>query len=266
MKVSTKQQRIAELAKRSPEVSFTSLNHYLDLEWLEAAYRRLRKDSAPGHDAQTVQDYGEELEANLRSLLGRAKSGSYFAPPVRRVYVPKGTGKELRPIGVPSTEDKLLQRAVAMLLEPIYEQDFLDCSYGFRPGRSAHDALDALWRQSMEARVQWILDVDISQFFDTLDHAQLRTLLHHRVRDGVITRLVGKWLNAGVLEQGAVHYPEQGTPQGGSISPLLSNVYLHYVLDLWFAAEVKPRMKGRAFMIRFADDGAPRRREGVLMN
>ena len=254
MKVSTKQQRIAELAKRSPEVSFTSLNHYLDLEWLEAAYRRLRKDSAPGHDAQTVQDYGEELEANLRSLLGRAKSGSYFAPPVRRVYVPKGTGKELRPIGVPSTEDKLLQRAVAMLLEPIYEQDFLDCSYGFRPGRSAHDALDALWRQSMEARVQWILDVDISQFFDTLDHAQLRTLLHHRVRDGVITRLVGKWLNAGVLEQGAVHYPEQGTPQGGSISPLLSNVYLHYVLDLWFAAEVKPRMKGRAFMIRFADD------------
>ena len=254
MNVSTKQQRIAELAKRSPETSFTSLNHYLDLDWLEAAYRRLRKDSAPGYDAQTVQDYGEELEANLHSLLGRAKSGSYFAPPVRRVYVPKGTGKETRPIGVPSTEDKLLQRAVAMLLEPIYEQDFLDCSYGFRPGRSAHDALDTLWRQSMEARVQWILDVDISKFFDTLDQAQLRGLLQHRVRDGVITRLVGKWLNAGVLEQGAVHYPEQGTPQGGSISPLLSNVYLHYVLDQWFATEVKPRMRGRAFMIRFADD------------
>ena len=179
MNVSTKQQRIAELAKRSPQVSFTSLNHYLDLDWLEAAYRRLRKDSAPGYDAQTVQDYGKELEANLPSLLGRAKSGSYFAPPVRRVYVPKGTGKESRPIGVPSTEDKLLQRAVAMLLEPIYEQDFLDCSYGFRPGRSAHDALDALWRQSMEARVQWILDVDISKFFDTLDQAQLRTFLHH---------------------------------------------------------------------------------------
>ncbi len=173
MNVSTKQQRIAELAKRNPEVSFTSLNHYLDLDWLEAAYRRLRKDSAPGTDAQTVQDYGEALEANLHSLLGRAKSGSYFAPPVRRVYVPKGTGKETRPIGVPSTEDKLLQRAVAMLLEPIYEQDFLDCSYGFRPGRSAHDALDALWRQSMEARVQWILDVDISKFLDVSSYCPL---------------------------------------------------------------------------------------------
>ena len=254
MNVSTKQQRIAELAKQSPELSFTSLNHHLDLDWLSEAYRGLRKDSAPGQDGQTVRDYGAELESNLPGLLERAKSGRYFAPPVQRVHIPKETGSETRPIGKPTTEDKLLQRAVAMLLEPIYEQDFLDCSYAFRPGRSAHDALEALWRQSTALGTRWILDVDIAKFFDTLDKSQLRTFLQHRVRDGVITRLIGKWLKAGVLEEGAVHYPEDGVPQGGSISPLLSNVYLHYVLDLWFAEEVKPRLRGRAFMIRFADD------------
>jgi len=254
MNVSTKQQRIAELARQQPEMSFTSLNHYLDVDWLREAYRRLRKASAPGYDGQTVADYGKDLESNLQSLLNRAKSGSYFAPPVRRVHIPKGTGNETRPIGIPATEDKLLQRAVAMLLEPIYEQDFLDCSYGFRPGRSAHGALGDLWSQCMASGVQWILDMDISKFFDTLEPSHLRSFLQHRVRDGVITRLIGKWLNAGVLEEGVLHYPEAGTPQGGSISPLLSNAYLHYVLDQWFAQEVKPRLRGRAFMIRFADD------------
>jgi group II intron reverse transcriptase/maturase len=233
---------------------FTSVNHYLDVDWLREAYRRLRKDSAPGHDGQTVADYGKDLETNLQSLLDRAKAGTYFAPPVRRVYIPKGTGTATRPIGIPTTEDKLLQRAVAMLLEPIYEQDFLDCSYGFRPGRSAHGALRALWSQGMAGEMQWIVDVDIAKFFDTLDQAHLRAFLQHRMRDGVITRLIGKWLNAGVLEQGGVHYPEAGTPQGGSASPLLSNIYLHYVLDQWFATEVKPRLQGRAFMLRFADD------------
>ena len=163
-------------------------------------------------------------------------------------------GNETRPIGIPATEDKLLQRAVGMLLEPIYEQDFLDCSYGFRPKRSAHGALSDLWSQCTRGGVQWILDMDISKFFDTLEPSHLRSFLQHRVRDGVITRLIGKWLNAGVLEEGVLHYPEAGTPQGGSISPLLSNVYLHYVLDQWFAQEVQPRLKGRAFMIRFADD------------
>lgn len=254
MNVSTKQQRIAELARQQPEMSFTSLNHYLDVDWLREAYRRLRKASAPGYDGQTVADYGKDLETNLQSLLDRAKSGSYFAPPVRRVHIPKGTGKETRPIGIPATEDKLLQRAVSMLLEPIYEQDFLECSYGFRPGRSAHGALSDLWSQCMTSGAQWILDMDISKFFDTLDKTHLRSFLQHRVRDGVITRLIGKWLNAGVLEQEVLSYPEAGTPQGGSISPLLSNVYLHYVLDQWFAQEVKPRLRGRAFMIRFADD------------
>jgi RNA-directed DNA polymerase len=254
MNVSTKQQRIAALAQQQPEVSFTSLNHYLDVDWLREAYRRLRKESAPGHDGQTVADYGKDLETNLQSLLDRAKSGTYVAPPVRRVYIPKGTGIATRPIGIPATEDKLLQCAVAMLLEPIYEQEFLDCSYGFRPGRSAHGALRALWSQGMTGGITWILDVDISKFFDTLDHAHLRSFLQHRVRDGVITRLIGKWLKAGVLEQGTLHYPEAGTPQGGSASPLLSNLYLHYVLDVWFAQEVIPRLRGRAFMLRFADD------------
>jgi RNA-directed DNA polymerase len=254
MNVSTKQQRIAELAKQRPEMSFTSLNHYLDVDWLREAYRRLRKESAPGYDGQTVADYGQDLESNLQSLLDRAKSGTYFAPPVRRVHIPKGTGKETRPIGIPATEDKLLQRAVVMLLEPIYEQDFLDCSYGFRPGRSAHGALSALWSQCTTGGIKWILDVDISKFFDTLDKSHLRSFLQHRVRDGVITRLIGKWLKAGVLEDDVLSYPETGTPQGGSCSPLLSNVYLHYVLDLWFAQEVIPRLRGRAFMTRFADD------------
>ncbi len=254
MNVSTKQQQVAELAKQRPQMSFTSLNHYLDVDWLREAYRRLRKESAPGYDGQTVAEYGQDLESNLQSLLDRAKSGTYFAPPVRRVHIPKGTGKETRPIGIPATEDKLLQRAVAMLLEPIYEQDFLDCSYGFRPGRSAHGALQALWSQCSIGGIKWLLDVDISKFFDTLDKSHLRSFLQHRVRDGVITRLIGKWLKAGVLEQGALSYPEAGTPQGGSASPLLSNLYLHYVLDLWFAQDVLPRLRGRAFMTRFADD------------
>jgi group II intron reverse transcriptase/maturase len=254
MNVSTKQQRIAELAKQRPEMRFTSLNHSLDRDWLREAYRRLRKESAPGYDGQTVADYGRDVETNLQSLLDRAKSGTYFAPPVRRVQIPKGTGTDTRPIGIPTTEDKLLQRAVVMLLEPIYEQDFLDCSYGFRPGRSAHGALSTLWQQCTTNGIMWILDVDISKFFDTLDQTHLRSFLQRRVRDGVITRLIGKWLKAGVLEQGVLHYPEAGTPQGGSASPLLSNLYLHYVLDLWFAQEVRPRLRGRAFMTRFADD------------
>ena len=254
MNVSTKQQRIAELAKQKPQVSFTSLNHYLDGEWLKEAYRRLRKNSAPGCDGQTVRDYGESLESNLQSLLCRAKSGSYVASPVKRVHIPKEPGKGTRPIGIPITEDKLLERAIAMLLEPIYEQDFLDCSYAFRPNRSTHDALAALWRHCMGLGIKWILDVDIQKFFDTLDHAHLREFLRRRVSDGVITRLVDKWLKAGVLDEGIVFYPEEGTPQGGSISPLLSNIYLHYVVDLWFTKEVKPNLKGEAFMIRFADD------------
>jgi RNA-directed DNA polymerase len=255
--VSTKQQRIAELARQKPTLGFTSLNHHLDLSWLSEAYHRTRKDGAPGVDGQTDDDYAWGLWPKLTSLLSRAKSGTYFAPPVRRVHIPKGTGNETRPLGIPTLEDKVLQRAVVMALEPIYEQDFLNCSYGFRPGRSAHLALEALWQQTMALGGCWLLEVDIQKFFDTLDHAQLRSLLRRRVRDGVLLRLIDKWLKAGVLEDGNVSYPKAGTPQGGVISPLLANVYLHYVLDDWFEQVVKPRLKGRAFLVRYADDCAP---------
>jgi group II intron reverse transcriptase/maturase len=173
---------------------------------------------------------------------------------VRRVRIPKGTGSETRPLGIPTLEDKVLQRAVVMALEPIYEQDFLDCSYGFRPGRSAHQALAALWQQAMDLGGCWLVEVDIRKFFDTLDHAQLRALLRQRVRDGVLLRLIDKWLKAGALEDGELTYPEAGTPQGGVVSPLLANIYLHYVLDVWFEQVVKPRLKGRAFLVRYADD------------
>jgi group II intron reverse transcriptase/maturase len=252
--VSTKQQQIAELAKQSPQMGFTSLNHHIDLRWLYEAYKRVRPDAAPGVDGQTNRDYNANLRGNLESLLERAKSGTYYAPPVRRVHIPKGTGSETRPIGIPTFEDKILQRAVVMVLEAVYEQDFHNCSYGFRPGRSAHQALDELWQQTMRTQGGWIVEVDIRKFFDTLDHAHLRELLRRRIRDGVLLRLIDKWLNAGVLESGNITYPDQGSPQGGVISPLLANVYLHYVLDVWFEQEVKPRLRGQAFLIRYADD------------
>jgi len=253
--VSTKQRQIAELARQSPQRGFTSLNHYLDIPWLIEAYHRTRRDGAPGVDGQTGADYGANLWENLQSLLGRAKSGTYRAPPVRRVHIPKGPGSaETRPLGIPTFEDKVLQRAAVLALEPIYEQDFLDCSYGFRPGRSAHTAVESLWKQVMDLGGCWVLEVDIRKFFDTLDRAHLRQLLRQRVRDGVLLRLIDKWLKAGVLEEGELTHPEVGTPQGGVISPLLANVYLHYVLDAWFEREVKPRLKGRAFLVRYADD------------
>jgi RNA-directed DNA polymerase len=270
--VSAQQQRIAELAKRLPQEGFTSLNHYLSLPWLLEAFSRTRKGAAPGVDGQTADDYGLHLVEDLRGLLGRAKSGTYRAPPVRRVHIPEGPGKETRPLGIPTLEDKVLRRAVVMVLEPLYEQDFLACSYGFRPGRSAHQALQASWGQAMAMGGGWVVEVDIRKFFDTLGHAHLRALLQRRVRDGVLLRLIGKWLSAGILERGELTPPEAGTPQGGVVSPLLANVYLHYVLDVWFEQEVKPRLKGRAFLVRYADDfvmgfaceGDARRVLGVL--
>src|SRR5215468_9243455 len=253
--VSTKRQRIAELARQSPEMGFTSLAHFIDIDWLREAYRRTRKDGAVGMDGQSGEDYAVDLESNLRSLLERAKSGTYQAPPVRRVRIPKaGSATETRPLGIPTFEDQVLQRAVVMVLEAIYEQDFKDCSYGFRPGRSAHQALESLWQQTMAMGGGWIVDVDIRKFFDTIDHGHLRELLKRRARDGVLLRLIGKWLNAGVLEDGCVTHPEAGSPQGGVVSPLLANAYLHEVLDTWFEQTVKPRLKGRAYLIRYADD------------
>ena len=235
-------------------MSFTSLNHHIDLIWLYEAYRRTRKDGAAGVDGQTADAYAEHLEENLQDLLDRAKSGRYRAPAVKRAHIPKGDGTSTRPIGVPTFEDKVLQRAVAMVLEPIYEQDFLDCSYGFRPGRSAHQALQ-VWRgELMRLGGGWVIELDVERFFDTLDKAQLRAFVRRRVSDGVLLRLIGKWLNAGVLEDGAVWYPEAGTPQGGVISPLLANIFLHEVLDVWFEQDIKPRLTGRAVLIRYADD------------
>jgi group II intron reverse transcriptase/maturase len=236
-------------------MGFTSLAYLMDIDWLREAFYRTRKDGAPGVDGQTWAGYAEDLEANLQSLLDRAKSGTYRAPPVRRVHIPKaGSSTETRPIGIPTLEDKVLQRAVVMLLEPIYEQDFDAGSYGFRPKRSTHQALQDLWQRTMDSGGGWILEVDIRKFFDTLGHSHLRELLQLRVRDGVLTRLIGKWLHAGVQEEGSVRYPESGSPQGGVISPLLANVYLHYVLDVWFRQEVRPRLRGRAHLIRYADD------------
>jgi group II intron reverse transcriptase/maturase len=251
--VSTKLQRIAELARQAPQMAFTGLSHHIDVELLREAYRRTRKDGAPGVDDRTGAEYAQNLEANLQTLLDRFKSGSYRAPAVRRVHIPKGDGKT-RPIGIPTFEDKVLQRAVHMVMEAVYEQDFLPCSYGFRPGRSAHQALETLWRELTLMQGGWVLEVDIQGFFDTLDHGHLRSFLDRRIRDGVVRRTIGKWLNAGVLEAGELQRPAEGTPQGGVISPLLANVYLHEVLDVWFETEVKPRLQGRALLVRYADD------------
>ena len=257
--ISTKLQQIAELARRTP-TALTTLAHHIDIEFLREAYRRTRKDGAAGVDGETAATYAKNLDENLRSLLDRLKSGTYRAPPVRRVHIPKGDGSKTRPIGIPTFEDKVLQRAVTMVLEEIYEQEFLDCSYGFRPARSAHHALQALWHGLMKMHGGWVLEIDIEAFFDTLVHEHLRTFLDRRVRDGVLRRTINKWLKAGVLEATELRYVEAGTPQGGVISPLLANVYLHEVLDTWFETELKPRLRGHAFLIRYADDGAPRRR------
>ena len=232
---------------------WTTLAHLIDEEFLREAYRQIRKDGAVGVDGQTANSYAEDLEANLKSLLERFKSGTYKALPVKRVYVPKSGGK-LRPIGIPAFEDKILQRAVAMVLNAVYEQDFLDCSFGFRPNRSPHDALEELREGLMDWKGGFVYEVDITKYFDTIDPKHLRSFLDKRVRDGVIRRTIDKWLKAGVMEGGEVAHPELGTPQGGVISPLLSNIYLHEVLDKWFEYEVRPRLRGHAFMVRFADD------------
>jgi RNA-directed DNA polymerase len=254
-KVSTKQERIAKLAKEAPDMAFTSLSHHVDLAWMHEAYVRTRKKGAPGIDGVTAAEYATKLEDNLRSLLDRAKSGDrYRAPPVRRVHIPKGDGSQTRPIGIPTFEDKVLQRAIVMLLEPLYEQDFKEFSYGFRPGRSAHRALQAIRTGIMGMEGGWVLEVDIRKFFDTVDHGHLREILRRRVRDGVVLRLIGKWLNAGVLEGLVLSHPEVGTPQGGVISPMLANIFLHDVVDEWFTRDVQPRLKGRSLLVRYADD------------
>lgn len=234
-------------------MKFTTLAHLIDDDWLREAYRRTRRDAAPGIDGVTAKAYAADLEANLADLHKRLREGRYQASPVRRAYVPKEDGSQ-RPLGIPVIEDKIAQRAVTMILEAIYEQDFMDYSYGFRPGRGPHQALHTLREQCMGKRIGWIVDADVSAYFDSIDRGQLQEIIRLRVNDGGLMRLIGKWLRAGVLEGDELSYPETGTPQGGVISPILGNIFLHHVLDEWFEREVRPRMKGACFLIRFADD------------
>jgi group II intron reverse transcriptase/maturase len=250
--VTTKLQRIAKLAWKDRSRVFTSVAHAIDLEWMKEACRRTRKDGAAGVDGCTWADYATNLDANLSTLATKIRAGTYRPPPVRRAYIPKARGGE-RPIGIPSFEDKIAQRAVAMLLEAIYEQDFSPFSYGFRPGRSAHQALKELQRRPTYWRRCWVIDADIQSFFDTIDHTKLRSILDQRVRDGVIRTLVDRWLNAGVLEQGRITRSDEGTPQGGVISPLLANIFLHEVLDQWVQRDVRRRLKA-VQCLRYADD------------
>jgi group II intron reverse transcriptase/maturase len=220
---------------------------------LEASYRRIRKDAAVGVDGVTKDDYGQDLAGNLKDLHERLKSKRYRHQPIRRVNIPKDGGRT-RPIGISALEDKVVQGAVRDVLEAIYEQDFSECSYGFRPGRSAHDAIRALDRAVRQGGVNWILEADITSFFDSLDRTKLKEMLQIRVADGSLLRLIGKLLRVGVLDGAEYSAPELGTAQGSALSPLLGNVYLHYTLDVWFEREIRPRLRGRATLIRYADD------------
>ena len=253
--VSTKQERIAHTARNHAGESLKSVSHYIDLKWLYVAYLRTRKDGAVGIDGVTAEMYAENLKENLERLLDAFKSGRYRAPAVRRVQIPKGTkGNETRPLSIPSFEDKVLQRAVLMVLEPIVETEFHEFSHGFRPKHSAHLALEEFWQKCQKMGGGWLIDMDIRKYFDTIDHRHLREMVRARVCDGVITRMIGKWLKAGILEDGSIIRPTRGTQQGGVLSPLLSNLYLHEVLDSWYVETVQPRLKSTSFMVRFADD------------
>jgi group II intron reverse transcriptase/maturase len=251
--VTTKQEYIAKLAREYPERAFFTLSHHIDYEWVWYAYHCTRKDGALGVDEQTAEQYAANLEHNLLTLVDQLKSGRYRAPPVRRHYIDKTDGSK-RGLGIPCFADKVAQRAIVMLLEPLYEQDFLDCSYGFRPRRNAHQALAEVRTAVMARGGRWVLDVDLRKYFDSIDRTKLREVLDQRVTDGVVRRLIDKWLDAGVSEAGELHYPELGTPQGGVISPYLANIFLHSVLDKWFIEEVQPRLRRPSTLVRFADD------------
>jgi len=249
-------ERVRQAAEKDRRQRFTALLHHVyEIERLRAAYLALKRDAAAGVDGETWRHYGEELEANLQDLSDRLKRGAYRAKPVRRAYIPKADGRQ-RPLGVPALEDKIVQRSVVEVLNAIYEADFLRFSYGFRPGRSPHQALDALTVGIMTKKVNWVLDADIRGFFDTLDHGWLVKFIEHRVADRRVVRLIQKWLSAGVLEDGKRTRSEVGTVQGGSVSPLLANVYLHYVFDLWVQRWRKKRANGDVIVVRFADDFA----------
>ncbi len=243
-----------EVAEKDRKVRFTALLHHIyDRNALRAAYFSLKHEAAAGVDGETWRHYGEQLEENLRALGARIKRGAYRAKPVRRVYIPKADGRQ-RPLGVTALEDKIVQRATVEVMNAIYETDFLEFSYGFRPGRSQHQALDALYVGILTGKVNWVLDFDIRGFFDSIDHGWLVKFIEHRIADRRVVRLIQKWLNAGVLEEGKRTQMEKGTPQGGSASPLLANIYLHYVFDLWVRSWRRKHARGDMIVVRFADD------------
>lgn len=247
--------RIATRAQAEPQRRFTALAHHLTEDFLRETWQDLNKRGVAGVDGVTMQAYEQQLDENLQKLVERLKAHRYRAPNVRRVYIPKaGKAQKLRPLGIPTVEDRLLQGAVARLLNAIYEADFLECSYGFRSGRSAHQARAALRNTGMTGTAQWLGEADIQGFFNHLDHEGLMRMLTLRIGDPGILRLIRKWLKAGMMDQGQVSTPDEGTPQGGPLSPVLANVYLHDALDLWFDRRVRPRCHGRAQLIRFADD------------
>jgi RNA-directed DNA polymerase len=244
---------IAERSECDPDKVFTALAHHMDVAFLEEAYHGLRRKAAAGIDQVTVADYRENLGENLKDLHRRLVTKQYRAQPAKRAYIPKSDGKK-RPLAILVLEDKIVQRAVSMLLSAVYEPMFYDFSYAFRRKRSAHQAIAFLREQCRKLNIKWIVDADIRGYFDNIDRERFREVLRSRVNDGSIIRLIGKWFHAGVLEEGEIQISEKGVPQGGVVSPVLSNIFLHTVLDDWFAREVQPRLRGRSFIVRFADD------------
>jgi retron-type reverse transcriptase len=254
--------RVRQAARKDKRAKFTALLHHVDVDRLRRAYWAINPKAATGVDGLTWGDYGRDLEANLENLHAKLHRGAYRASPSRRVYIPKPDGR-LRPLGIASLEDKIVQRAVVEVLNAIYEEDFLGFSYGFRPGRSPHDALDALAVGIEKKKVNWILDADIRGFYDAIDHEWLRKFVEHRIADKRVLRLIQKWLNAGVIEDGSWSASEEGAPQGGSASPLLANVYLHYVFDLWARQWRRRQAHGEMIIVRFADDSVTRTQGGI---
>jgi group II intron reverse transcriptase/maturase len=252
--------RVRQAASNDRELRFTTLWHHVyDVRRLREAYLSMERNASPGVDGQTWRQYGEALESHLEDLSDRLRRGAYRAKPVRRVFIPKADGRQ-RPLGVPALEDKIVQRATAEVLNAIYETDFVGFSYGFRPGRSPHHALDAVSVGVTRKKVNWVLDADIRGFYDAVDHEWLVKFVEHRIADRRIVRHVKKWLKAGVMEDGKRIQVEEGTPQGSSVSPILSNLYLHHVFDLWVQQWRQKHTRGEMIVVRFADDSVPRRR------
>jgi group II intron reverse transcriptase/maturase len=253
--MSTQLGQIAKKAKLDRNAQFTSLAHLLTPAFLKETWRMMNRKAASGVDGESTEQFASEMEERVEEICRQLKAGAYRAPPVRRVEIPKGPGKSgTRPLGIPTVADRLLQRAVARILEAVFEADFLDCSFGFRPGRNPHHALQAFRRQVVTGKVSHVFETDIRSYFTRIDHQWLRRMVAHRIADPIILRLISKWLKAGALRDGVFIAAEEGTPQGGPISPVLSNVYLHFTLDLWFEKKFKSQCRGEAYLVRFADD------------